>query len=196
MLNQELIFKNKKDFEPIFRQLIGGIKRLQFDKSQPIDHQEAEDIAQQALINLARTRAERNIENFRAYAFKTAKNLYTNLLDKKIKRSLKTVEMKDNDEDGKEKNSLTYDKNESQIRKLDSMPIFKTCINKLTRKQYEVLYFQISGGDEEKRHVMKQKDLSKTMGIPLGTLKPLLMRAKKALGECIKKQKMAAEGAT
>ena len=31
MLNQELIFKNKKDFEPIFRQLIGGIKKLQFD---------------------------------------------------------------------------------------------------------------------------------------------------------------------
>ena len=82
MLNQELIFKNKKDFEPIFRQLIGGIKKLQFDKSQPIDHQEAEDIAQQALINLARTRAERNIENFRAYAFTTAKNLYVRLYGK------------------------------------------------------------------------------------------------------------------
>ena len=54
----------------------------------------------------------------------------------------------------------------------------------------------MSGGNEEKRQPMKQKDLSQMMGIPLGTLKPLLIRAKKALGDCIKKQNAAAEGAS
>ena len=196
MSDQELIFKNEKDFQPIFKKLIRKVKRLQFENSQPLDYQEAEDIAQQALINIARTRAETKIEYLTSYLYTTVENLYKNLMKKKIK-SVTTVAINENDEEDSRKNSpLGYDKNQSQLKQIDTMRIFKSCISKLTRKQYQVLYFQVSGGDEEKRRPMKQKDLSHMMGIPLGTLKPLLIRAKKALGDCIKKQNAAAEGAS
>ena len=42
-------------------------------KIQPIDFHEAEDIAQQALINIARTRAETRIEYLTSYLFTTEK---------------------------------------------------------------------------------------------------------------------------
>ena len=89
-------------------------------------------------------------------------------MKKKIK-SVTTVAINENDEEDSRKNSpLGYDKNQSQLKQIDTMRIFKSCINKLTRKQYQVLYFQVSGGNEEKRQPMKQKDLSQMMGIPLG----------------------------
>ena len=40
MSDQELIFKNEKDFQPVFKKLIRKVKRLQFENSQPIDYHE------------------------------------------------------------------------------------------------------------------------------------------------------------
>ena len=71
---------------------------------------------------------------------------------------------------------------------------YEECLKKLTKKQFRVFYLQMSGVNPETNQPLKQSSLSKALNIPLGTLKPLLVRAKKALGECLKEKMQPTEG--
>ena len=72
---------------------------------------------------------------------------------------------------------------------------YEKCLKKLTKKQLNVFYVQISGRNEETKKPLTTNEMSKILGVPLGTLLPLLARAKKALGDCLYEHELKPTGA-
>jgi len=65
---------------------------------------------------------------------------------------------------------------------------YETCLKKLSEKQYQVFYLQINGRNDQSGKPMTTDRMSKILGMPLGTLLPLLARAKKSFSNCLHKQ--------
>ena len=65
---------------------------------------------------------------------------------------------------------------------------YETCLKKLSEKQYQVFYLQINGREDRSGKPMTTERMSKLLGMPLGTLLPLLARAKKSFSNCLYKQ--------
>ena len=62
---------------------------------------------------------------------------------------------------------------------------YEKCLKKLTKKQLYVFYVQISARNETTDKPLTVEEISKILKVPLGTLLPLIARAKKALGDCL-----------
>ena len=65
---------------------------------------------------------------------------------------------------------------------------YETCLKKLSDKQYQVFYLQINERDDKSGKPMTTERMSNILGMPLGTLLPLLARAKKSFSKCLYRQ--------
>ena len=148
---------------------------------------EARDLVQETCLKIIKRpdnfRGDRGA-SFYSYAAKVLKNTFDDqgrrkqIIDE-YKKSLKEKQNISKDADGQFRSNDIIDV-------INTNKIYVECFRKLTDKQYRVFFAQMSTGEDKKPR--KNKDLSKLLGIPLGTLEPLLVRAKTALGKCLKQQ--------
>ena len=65
---------------------------------------------------------------------------------------------------------------------------YENCLQKLSEKQYQVFTLQINGRDDNSGKPMTTERMSGILKMPLGTLLPLLARAKKTFSKCLYSQ--------
>jgi len=65
---------------------------------------------------------------------------------------------------------------------------YEYCLKKLSEKQYQVFSLQINGRDDNSGKPMTTEYMSDILKMPMGTLLPLLARAKKSFSNCLYNQ--------
>ena len=65
---------------------------------------------------------------------------------------------------------------------------YENCLQKLSEKQYQVFTLQINGRDDNSGKPMTTEYMSDILKMPMGTLLPLLARAKKSFSNCLYNQ--------
>jgi len=176
-LIEKFALNDQLAFDQLFFKYKSSVYRFAFYLTQ--NKNEADDLFQETWLRAVKNMNQnKKIENFKAWIFTIANNLYRDeLRKKKIRRlffSTKEIESDASEISETEFSQVRNSNKNDSSQNIEFKMAFQQAVNNLSIKQKRVFILQEIEG-------FKQKEISKMLNIPIGTVKSLFHRAIKFL---------------